>query len=81
MCLRLDWKRSLAVHVHEGLQPTEPVTKLDQSATSSAGGCSSSRDVNKGVPKDVPRRDGQWGGAGTVRGLGPARESAVISGY
>ena len=65
-----------------GLQPTEPVTELDRSATSSAGGCPSSRDANEGVPvEDVPRRDGQWGEGGTVRGLGPARESADISGY
>ena len=65
-----------------GLQPTEPVTELDRSATSSAGGCPSSRDANEGVPvEDVPRRDDQWGEGGTVRGLGPARESADISGY
>ena len=65
-----------------GLQPDEPVTELDRSATSSAGGCPSSRDASEGVPvEDVPRRDGQWGEGGTVRGLGPARESADISGY
>ena len=65
-----------------GLQPTEPVTELDRSATSSAGGCPSSRDANEGVPvRDVPRRNGQWGEGGTVRGLGPARESTDISRY
>ena len=53
-----------------GLQPTEPVTELDRSATSSAGGCPSSRDANEGVPvEDVPRRDGQWGEGGTVGGF------------
>ena len=58
-----------------GLQPTEPVTELDRSATNSAEGCPSSRDANEGEPvDDVPRRDGQWGKGGTVRGLGPARE-------
>ena len=31
--------------------------------------------------EDVPCRDGQWGEGGTVRGLGPARESTDISGY
>ena len=65
-----------------GLQPTELVTELGRSATSSAGGCPSSRDVNEGVPvEDVPRRGGQWGLGGTARGLGPARESADITGY
>ena len=58
------------------------MAKLDPSATSSAGGCPSSRDANAGVPvEDVPRREDQWGEGGTVRGLGPARESADISGF
>ena len=60
----------------------DPVAELDRSATRSAGGCPTSRDVNERMPvEDVPRRDGQWGEGGIVRGLGPALESADISGY
>ena len=31
--------------------------------------------------EDVPRRDGQRGEGGTIRGFGPARESAAMFGF
>ena len=31
--------------------------------------------------EDIPRRDGQRGEGGTIRGFGPARESAAMFGF
>ena len=64
----------------------EIAAKLESSSgerrqASLAGSYQGFRVAGQAPVRDVPRRDGQRGEGGTIRGFGHARESAVMFGF